>query len=185
MRPPILLSLDGLPHICKPSEYISPSMNYIHSHELAQVHHFTRYLSGAAGSLPNGGMILAADCGSSRPTVPALDFAIKQSEGRTKKALPAPASPSEGKQTGASFLLSDPEQPYLALDIPTLETLSDVDVTRVSGFSKDEARAVLEYYAKSGMLRQTVTEGLVGEKWSLSGGGVIGELERSTLKLGL
>jgi len=184
-RPPVLLSLDGLPHICKPSEYVSPSMHYIHPQDLALVHHFTKYLSGAAGQLPNGGMILASDCGSSRPTVPALDFAIRQNEISATKALPSPDGGVTGQQTGASFLASDPANPYQVLDHPTLQALSDVQVIRVKGFSKDEARAVLEYYAKSGMLRQTVTEGLVGEKWTLSGGGVIGELERSTLRVGL
>lgn len=187
VRPPVLLSLDGLPHICKPSEYISPNMHYIHSHDLALVHHFLQYLSGAAGSLPNGGMVLAADCGSGRPTVPALDLSIKQNEVRAIKALPAPesSSSSTSQQIGAGFLFTDPANPYQALDKPTLQALSDVQVMRVTGFSKDEARAVLEYYARSGMLRQTVTEGLVSEKWTLSGGGVIGELERGTLRIGL
>ncbi|KAK5674250.1 hypothetical protein LTS10_012988 [Elasticomyces elasticus] len=59
---------------------------------------------------------------------------------------------------------------------------SGVQVTKVAGLSKDEARSVMEYYARSGMLRGSpVTEGLVGEKWTLSGGGIIGELEKGTV----
>jgi small subunit ribosomal protein S29 len=40
----------------------------------------------------------------------------------------------------------------------------------------------MEYYAMSGVLRNTVTERLVSEKWSVSGGGIIGELERATVR---
>ena len=54
---------------------------------------------------------------------------------------------------------------------------------RLKGLSKDEARGLMEYWAKSGILRQTVSESLVGEKWSLSGGGVVGELERGCVKM--
>jgi small subunit ribosomal protein S29 len=32
------------------------------------------------------------------------------------------------------------------------------------------------------MLRQTVNDNLVAEKWTLSGGGIIGELEKGTVK---
>ena len=58
-----------------------------------------------------------------------------------------------------------------------------IDVQRIKGLSKEEARGLMEYWAKSGILRQTVSEGLVGEKWTISGGGVIGELERGCLRM--
>ena len=60
---------------------------------------------------------------------------------------------------------------------------SKIDVHRLSGLSKEEARGLMEYWARSGILRQSVDEGLVGEKWSLSGGGIIGELERGCVRM--
>lgn len=36
----------------------------------------------------------------------------------------------------------------------------------------------MEYFAQSGILREQVNDNWVGEKWSLAGGGVVGELER-------
>ena len=42
---------------------------------------------------------------------------------------------------------------------------------------------MLEYYAKSGMLRKCVNEKFVAEAWTMAGGGVVGELERMTARL--
>jgi len=173
-RPPILISLDGLAHISRFSEYLAPSMHFIHAHDLALVHHFMSYLSGTR-SLPNGGLVLAADSNSNRPSTPALDLAIRQNEARQAAAAPDAADPP----------MHDPENPYMSIDDRTLLALRGVDVMRLKGFTKDQARAVMEYYAKSGMLRQTVTERLVSDRWTLAGGGVVGELERATLKMGL
>jgi small subunit ribosomal protein S29 len=58
-----------------------------------------------------------------------------------------------------------------------------VDVLKVGGLSKEEARALIEYYAASGMLRAKVDEPFVTEKWSLAGMGNVGELERATVRL--
>lgn len=58
-----------------------------------------------------------------------------------------------------------------------------VEVKRVGGLSKDEARGLLEYWARSGVVRQRVDEGFVGEKWCLSGGGCVGELERAVVRM--
>lgn len=41
----------------------------------------------------------------------------------------------------------------------------------------------MEYWAKSGLLRKSVDETLLGEKWALSGGGVVGELERASFSM--
>ena len=62
-----------------------------------------------------------------------------------------------------------------------MRSLAGVGVLRLRGLSKDEARAVMDYYAKSGMMRHTANETLLGEKWTLSGGGIIGELERNSV----
>jgi small subunit ribosomal protein S29 len=48
--------------------------------------------------------------------------------------------------------------------------------------SKAEAKGLMEYYAMSGVLRGSVTERFVSEKWSLSGGGIIGELESAAVR---
>ncbi len=58
-----------------------------------------------------------------------------------------------------------------------------MEIQRLKGLSKDEARGLMEYWAKSGLVRQKVNETLVGEKWTLSGGGVVGELERATVRM--
>lgn len=58
-----------------------------------------------------------------------------------------------------------------------------VEVQRIGGVSKEEARGLMEYWAESGLCRSTVDEGLVGEKWCLSGGGCVGELERAVVRM--
>jgi small subunit ribosomal protein S29 len=59
----------------------------------------------------------------------------------------------------------------------------DFDVLEVGGLTKEEARAIMEYYAESGLLRAQVSEAFVSEKWSLAGMGNIGELERTSVRL--
>ena len=73
--------------------------------------------------------------------------------------------------------------PYIKHDFRVLPTFSTVPILRVDGLSRVESRTVLEYYAKSGMLRTAVDERLVAEVWTLAGGGVVGELERMTARL--
>ena len=58
-----------------------------------------------------------------------------------------------------------------------------VQVKRMGGLSKEEARGLMEYWALSGMVRQRVDDGFVGEKWTLSGGGCVGELERAVVRM--
>jgi len=61
------------------------------------------------------------------------------------------------------------------------ECLKDVKVQEVQGLSKSEARSLMEYWAASGMLRTTVNEYSVSDKWTMAGGGIIAEMERATL----
>ena len=72
--------------------------------------------------------------------------------------------------------------PYLAIDKRVEDVMSSVPVQKLQGLSKEEARGIMEYYAQSGMLRNTVTEGLVSERWSLAGNGIIGQLEKGTVR---
>lgn len=71
--------------------------------------------------------------------------------------------------------------PYIAIDQRVSDVMETVEVRKVQGLSKVEARGVMEYYARSGMMRAAVTEGLVSEKWSLAGNGIVGELEKAAV----
>lgn len=70
--------------------------------------------------------------------------------------------------------------PYLNPDQRVLDLFKDRDIKHqeLKGLSKGEARGLMEYFAQSGILREQVNDNWVGEKWSLAGGGVVGELER-------
>lgn len=148
----------------RPSNYLSADLSHIHAHDLAILKTFTSFLSGSS-SLPNGGMVLGIDSSSNRPTTPALDFAIEVATAR---------------QDGKRVPLWDAHK---KVDRRVLEALKDVQAQEVTGLSRDEAKGVMEYYARSGMLRRAVDNRLVQEKWTISGGGIIGELERSTVTM--
>lgn len=188
-RPPILLTLDGLAHISRFSQYLSPSMHFIHAHDLTLISHFTAYHTGSR-SLPNGGAVFAADSASNRPLAPALDLAVSQSEALQSGASyshPLLAPPAGlGATASATHVAAgppafDPRNPYVEIDERAHKALCNVPVVRMTGFDKDEARTLLEYYAKSGMLRRGVTEDLVNERWAIAGGGIVGELERASV----
>ena len=137
---------------------------FVHlAHDLSLVNHFISLLSGKQ-PLPNGGLILAADSGSNRPTTPGFDHGIARSIAVSQERTPPVWDP------------------WVKVDQRSIDCIEGVDVWEVKGLSRDEARSIMEYYAKSGMLRQTVNDSLVGEKWTLSGGGIIGELEKGTVR---
>lgn len=163
-RPPIMLAIDGLSHVMRNSEYLSADVKPIHAHDLTLIRHFVDHLSGKA-TLPNGGMILAATSKSNSPASPALDFSIQV---------------AEAKQRSGDIPIWNP---YKNVDQRVIEAMKDVEVLKVGGLSKEEARALIEYYAASGMLRAKVDEPFITEKWSLAGMGNVGELERATVRL--
>ncbi|KAL1305645.1 hypothetical protein AAFC00_007239 [Neodothiora populina] len=163
-RPPICFAVDGVNHIMKESAYLDADLSKVHSHDLAIVQHFNALLSGKQ-SLANGGLVLAADAGSNRPAVPAFDFAIS----KTQAAQDSKDAPTW--------------DPYVQVDRRVLDVMQNVPVTRLEGLSRDEAKGIMEYYAKSGMLRSTVNDRLLGEKWTLSGGGIIGAFEKASVML--
>jgi small subunit ribosomal protein S29 len=170
--PPIMLAIDGLSHLMKNSDYLSADMKPIHAHDLSLLRHFVDRLSGRK-SLPNGGMILAATSQSNAPTSHALDHSIQVAEmlQRDPNNLPRYNEYKKVDQRVMDALrdLRDPEAVGL-------------DVVKVGGLSKDEARSLIEYYAESGMLRAKVDDGFVSEKWCLAGMGNIGELERASVR---
>ncbi|KAI9693631.1 MAG: 37S ribosomal protein S23 mitochondrial [Bathelium mastoideum] len=167
LRPPILLAADNLNFFMRHSEYLGADLKPIHAHDLLLVRHFVEHLSGAQ-VLPNGGLVLAATTGSNKPSSSALDLVLRQAEARAK-GLTGDAVPQW--------------DPYKPIDERSLKSMADLDVLHVKGLSKDEARGIMDYYAASGMLRQAVDHRLVAEKWALAGGGIIGELERGTLRM--
>lgn len=71
--------------------------------------------------------------------------------------------------------------PYAARDERVADVMETVPVQEIKGLSKEEARGLMEYYAQSGMLRTTVTDGLVSEKWTLAGSGIIGEIQKGSI----
>lgn len=166
-RPPILYSLDNVAHVARLSQYLTPEMYNIHAFDLAVLDNFVSHLSGSQ-TLPNGGMVLAADSASNRPVSAALDLAVKQSE--------AAVGPLKGVP------LYDQASPYDDCDSRVVDVFREVGVMRMEGLDQAEAKTLLEYYAKSGALRQSVTEGLVAERLTLSGGGIVGDLERASLR---
>lgn len=161
--PPVMFCLDGLDHVMRLSAYLNPEAEPIHAHELALVRHFVGLLSGKT-AMPNGGMVLGAISESNRAAARTLDASVERIVAK-----------QEGKQPPAW-------DPYTAYDKWVQEAMVTVSAKKLLGLSKAEARGVMEYYAHSGMLRQTVTDGLVSEKWTLSGGGIIGQVENSSVR---
>lgn len=164
-RPPIMLALDNLSHAMRNSEYLSAEVKPIHAHDLTLLRHFVDHLSGKT-ALPNGGMILAATSGSNSPSNDALAFSIQCAEARQFAPETMPKW-----------------NPYTNIDMRVMEALKDVDVLKVGGLTKEEARSLMEYYARSGVLRAKVDDYFVTEKWSLAGMGNVGELERSSVRM--
>jgi small subunit ribosomal protein S29 len=162
-RPPILMCLDSLSFTMQNSLYRAPDFSPIHSHDLALIKHFLDHLSGAT-TLPNGGAVLAATSRSHAPISKSLNLAIKQAEDRQAGKEITPRDPFEKKYDARADAM-----------------LSNIEVMRLKGLSKREARGLMEYWAKSGVLRSKVDEESVTEKWTLAGNGVVGEIQRSAL----
>ena len=164
-RPPVLMALDGLSHVMQKSLYRSEDFNEIHAHDLAIVRHFMEYL-GSKKTLPNGGAILAATSRSHAPASKSMELRILQ-------ALE--------EASGDKITQRDPfEREY---DVRAEESMKGASAVRLGGLSKHEARGLMEYWAQSGVLRQTVDERSVTEKWALAGNGIVGEIERGALKM--
>lgn len=161
------------------SAYKSSAFKPVHAHELAIVDWFMGYLSGAS-PMPNGGMVLAATSQSNAPNVPTLNMVLKEVE-----ELQSGVSVRGGPGTIPKPYRPAVRDPFTRYDERVLSVLKPKPqgprIQRLAGLTKEEVRGLLEYYARSGLLRQKVSEGLVAEKWSMSGGGVVGELERASL----
>jgi small subunit ribosomal protein S29 len=110
-RPPVVFTIDSIAHVMRDSAYMSPDVTPIHAHDLTIVNHFFRLLSGKA-TLPNGGMVLATDSGSNRPTIPGFDHAVARN-----------AAIAKGQQA--------PQwDPWVKVDQRSIDVLNGVDEQR-------------------------------------------------------
>lgn len=162
-RPPIMFTLDAIDHLMGLSAYLNADAEPIHAHDLLLPRHFIQLLSGRE-ILGNGGIILGAVSESNRAASRTLDHALTRNA-----AIQDQQQPPEW-------------DPYVAYDKNVQDAMSGVGVQKLEGLSKEEARGIMEYYARSGMLRNTVTDGLVSEKWTLAGGGIIGQIEKGSVR---
>lgn len=194
-RPPVAYTLDGVVFAMRPTKYLDADVKPIHAHDLTLLNHFLSYLSGSQ-SLRNGGLVMAVDSQSNRPSVPTLDHALQRPVRKAKQAEEEAHLAAflerdekariahEGRQSRSNPQLKElravmrEPSPFLVTDDRVAAVMKDVAVVDVKGLSKEECRGVMEYYARSGMLRQRVDSSLVSEKWTLAGQGVIGEIER-------
>ncbi|KAK7729267.1 hypothetical protein SLS53_009298 [Cytospora paraplurivora] len=167
-RPPILFALDGLAFAMRVSDYRDAAAAPIHSHDLAIVRMFADLLAGRA-AFPAGGAVLAATCRSNSARNPSMELALERQAAR---------------QAGVAEDELPPRDPFgRKYDARTDEVMegTGIEVLNVRGISKKEARALMEYWAASGMLRATVDEREVSEKWITGGNGIIGEMEKAGL----
>jgi small subunit ribosomal protein S29 len=163
-RPPILFGLDGLGFIMKDSKYRDPSFNTVHAHQLSTVKLFTDAMSGRT-AFPNGAAIIAATGGNDNVMPPSLDLVLAQLEaGAAGKEIPQPNPYEKG------------------YDDRVFDVLKDAQLMKVEGVSKEEARAIMEYWAASGTILEKVTEPGVSARWTLGGHGVLGEMEKMTFR---
>ncbi|KAI0483170.1 mitochondrial ribosomal death-associated protein 3-domain-containing protein [Xylariaceae sp. FL0804] len=168
-RPPVLLALDGLAHVMRVSDYRSPAFERIHSHDLGLVRLFVDALGGRT-AFPNGAAVVAVMAGNNNRHIPSVEKALEQ------------AAAAQQQQDGGEVVEIPPRDPfYRDYDERVFDALRGVRVLPVRGVSKPEARAILEYWAASGILRVRVDDKNVGEKWTMSGGGLLAEMERVSL----
>ncbi|KAI1486293.1 mitochondrial ribosomal death-associated protein 3-domain-containing protein [Biscogniauxia mediterranea] len=173
-RPPIVFSLDGLAHIMRVSDYRSPDFELIHSHDLGLVRLFADAIGGKT-RFPNGAVVLGVTSKGNAPLLPSMDVALGQAaalQARREAASPEEADAIEVPQR-------DPF--YRRYDERVFDALKGVRILDLHGLSKPEARALMEYWAASGIVRMRVDEKTVTEKWTIAGAGVVGEMERSAL----
>jgi len=112
------------------------------------------------------------------------DFSIS-SPTSTPSATSGAAETSEAPEAVDTTALSEPttEIDTTATTAVTTQKESDrLGVIRLKGITKPEAKTILEYWATSGMIRRHIEEKFVADQWTISGGGVLRELEKGCLR---
>ncbi|KIV99160.1 uncharacterized protein PV09_09115 [Verruconis gallopava] len=195
-RPPVLLCLDNMSHVMTESQYKvlndAGKLTSVHAHDLALVNHFAQHLSGAA-QFPNGGMVLAATSASDGAKADAMCVGISIAE--TRQALtsgtpiPPEAISNYSKLQSLSpdknpdpLALSNFHSPFVPIDERVLYTLDKADVIRLAGLNHADSTTLMKYWAKSGMYRGSVLPWNVDEARALSGGAIVGELEKKVVR---
>lgn len=176
-RPPILVTVDGLAHWMKDSNYRSADFKPIHAFDLVFVRHFISLLQPGRTSpaLPNGGLLLYATSGSNSPSVYSFQIGLSQLEARKKGVNPSsPEYPQPNPYVKTDSRVLDVFAPAK----PTNPKEGALELDTLGGLSRHEARGYMEYFARSGLLPERITDEWVSEKWTLAGGGIIGEMER-------
>lgn len=173
-RPPMLVTVDGLAHWMTETAYRAADYSTIHPQDLAFVNHFLSILKGGKASLNNGGILLYATSTSNNPASYSLEVALDQLAARRDGVSPTSVDyPSPEAYSGADARVLELFKP-----VPVSGKETGLELQTLGGLTRDETRGFMEYFAQSGLLRENINERWVGEKWSLSGGGIIGELEK-------
>lgn len=174
-RPPLLIAMDGINFWMGPTRYKTPEYQTIHSHQFTIIKHFMDIMFPTQENiLPNGGIVLACTTKSNHPTLPTFEYLIQAMEFRQN-----PPTTKDGKPAKFELDLAytDPYKSKLDQRVWKLsERIEYTDMVNLKGLSRPESRGLLEYFAQSGIFKEAVTDGTVNEKWSLSGGGIVGEL---------
>jgi small subunit ribosomal protein S29 len=176
-RPPVLIAADGVDHWMGPTLYRNREHKPIHAHQLSLVKQFVNLLFStsapdAPSTFANGGMILFSTSASNSPAYPTFELLLSQVRAVQNHHI---------QPSSADFPVpkpySNPDEHVLSLSAFATAP-ENVQLTDLTGLSREESRGYLEYFAKSGLLHQRVTDVFVSEMRGLSGGGVVGELAR-------
>ena len=184
-RPPVLICLDGLAHAFTPqTAYHDQKNKPIHALDLWMLDWFMKCLTNQI-SLPNGGLVLATTSDSNSPHNRTLDFALTQLHQAPSTSLQPPSSPITSNNTHTSLPDAVRHNPFFPYDTRVLSIFqtAGLRLQEVHGLSKLEAARLMEYWAKSGIMSHRVDAAFIGEKWTMSGGGMVGELERCCLRM--
>ena len=167
-RPPTLIAIDNIDHWMGPTQYRTPDYTVIHAHQFVLIKQLLSLLFSNTQPLSHGGMVIGATTASNNPVYPSLSVLLKQIT-----AL------------GSGSTLTDPNfpmpSPYAKADARVFSLLnpavaSTTKITDLKGLSKHEAAGLLRYFTNSGILKEALTDNAIGEKWTLSSGGVVGQL---------
>jgi small subunit ribosomal protein S29 len=100
----------------------------------------------------------------------------------SSSAIPGAAAANTTLETTASSEPSTDAETTKTTAVSTQIGPNVLGVIRLKGISKLEAKSILEYWATSGMVRRQIEEKFVADQWTVSGGGVLREMEKGCLR---